>query len=229
MNKTRTLFGFLRHDNVALSWLVAVVCVGGLVSTSALNSQPSVMIQNGKTFMAGEMTVGADIPPIETQAFTCTTIQPIKKGDKVAGYFEVGQAGQNKLWSVATHAFEVGANQVAYPIMAIVPSSDGAGHSLIAAILQAKTGIAAGSSLRADGYQIETERAVAAGESIPALYVIGQNTIALLSIAASGERKSVFAAFADGMGSGVRASFIETWQLENDHVAHWIEPVKVPK
>lgn len=229
MYHTRTLFLILRRHAVALFGLVTLVCIGGLTSTSAQNSQPSTMIQNGKAFVAGEITVGADIPAIETKLFICTTVQPFKKGDKVAGFFEIGQAGQNKLWSLVRHSFQVGASQIAYPIMAIVPSSDGAGHSLIAATLQAKTDIAAGARLNADGYRIETERAVATGESIPVLYVIGKGNIALLSIAASSDRKLIFAAFADGMDSGGRSSALETWQLENEHVAHWVEPVRVPK
>jgi hypothetical protein len=194
---------------VALAWSSGTFCQG----------IPSVSISTDKsgkttTFLAGEISIGGDIAAIETKSFTCTPVQPLKKGAKVAAMLSDDQA-----WSADTHTLQIGTNQVAYPILAMVKSSDGF-HSLFPAVLKAKTDIKAGETLRSDGYQIEAKRAVKAGDSIPVLF-IGDS---LLSVEAAtgaknkGEAEPWFAAYKDDTKASDHAALVEAWRLENEHV-----------
>jgi hypothetical protein len=180
---------------------------------------PSVSISTDKsgktrTFLAGAISIRGDISALETKSFTCTPVYPLKKGDKVAAMVSDDQA-----WSPDTHLLQVGTNQVAYPIFAMVKSADGF-HSVFPAILKAKTDIKAGETLRSDGYQIEAKRAVKAGDSIPVLFV-GDS---LLSVEAAtgaknkGEAEPWFAAYKDDTKASDRAALVEAWRLENEHV-----------
>ncbi len=153
--------------------LVALAWMAGSPVTCAQDSRPSITIGGGKTILPGELTIGTDILPVETKSFTCATVQLFKKDDKIPGMLEIGQNGHNNLWSASNHSVQVGTGQIAYPNAAIVASSDGHGHTLFLAVLMAKTDIKAGETLRSDGYQIETKRAVKAGGSISVLYIIG--------------------------------------------------------
>lgn len=210
-----------RRAAVTLATLLGLAWIGGLIITSAQNSQPSTCIDNGKAFLAGEFSVsGGDAAAIETKSFTCTPVEPLKKDEKVPAMFELGKTEKdNKLWSVSKRSVQVGTNQVAYPTAAMMASSDGVGHAFLLAVLKAKTDLKAGEKLRADGYQIETARAVKAGDSISVVLIVGNNDISLLSIEADSSGKPWFAAFKDDIKPGGRASAIEIWRYANQHVA----------
>jgi len=214
----RAVFG--RRGIAMLLGLTAAFWLTGVTT----NAQPAVTIKNGKTFIAGSINILVEIPGIETTAFTCTSVATFKKGEKVAGLIEVAKNGKNILWSASTHSFRIGTKQLAYPIMAI-----GSGHTALAAIVNAKIDIKASEKVRMDGYEIETERAVSAGESIPALYILGHNNVALLSLEVSRDGKPVFASFTDEMDFDSRADAIKFWQQEHEHVDPWAEPKKVPR
>lgn len=136
----------------------------------------------------------------------------LQEGDKVAA-----QVSQDQAWSVDKRAFKVGTNQITYPIMAMVRSTDGF-HSIFPAVLKAKIDIKAGETLRLDGYQVETKRALKTGDTIPVL-LIGD---ALLSVEAAEGNKSdatpLFAAYKDGTKVSDRAPLVEVWRVENEHV-----------
>ena len=171
--------------------------------------------QKSRTFFAGEISMKADLSATETKLFTCTPVQPFKKGDKVAAIVSDDQA-----WSVDKLPLQVGTNQVPYPVMASVKSSDGF-HSIFPAVLKAKTDIKAGETLRSDGYQIETKRAVKASETISVL-VIGGSAIFSVEAAEGAKDRGVakpwFTAYKDGTKLSDSAPLLEAWRLENDHV-----------
>jgi len=83
-------------------------------------------------------------------------VKNLKKGAKVAAILSDDQA-----WSADTHSLQIGTSQVAYPILAMVKSSDGF-HSLFPGILKVKTDIKAGETLRSDGYEIQAKREIKA-------------------------------------------------------------------
>lgn len=194
--------------------LVVLVWVGGVGVTGAQNSQPSITIRNGRTVLPGEISIHAEIPAVETKAFTCTPFQPFKKDDKLPAMFELDQTGEQTVWSVSKRSLQIGAKQVAYPVVVV-----GLGHTLLTAVLRAKTDIKAGERLRSDGYQIETKRAVRAGDSISMFFVIGNANISLLSIEAASDGKPWFAAFTDDMKPDARTSAVEIWGMVKEHVA----------
>jgi hypothetical protein len=196
------------------SALIALFLLGASSITTAQTSVPSITITNGRTFLAGEISISADISAIDTKVFTCTPVQPFKKGDKVAA-----QVSEDQAWSVDKRALRVGANQVTYPILAMVKSSDGF-HSIFPALLKSKIDIRASETLRLDGYQVETKRAVKAGDTIPVL-LIGD---ALLSVEPAdgakdkSDTKPWFAAYKDSTKLSDRPALVEVWRVENEHV-----------
>ena len=115
------------------------------------------------------------------------------------------------------HSLKVGTNLIAFPIYAAVNCSDGNWWALYPAILKAKTDIKAGAVLHSDGYQIETSRAVKAGESISVLLL---GDWFLLSIeAADGVRKRDdlkpwLTVVKDDVKATDRASAFQAWRIE---------------
>jgi len=167
-----------------------------------------------RAFLGGAVSVGGDISAIETKFFTCTPVQHLKKGDNVAVMLSDDQA-----WSVDTQALQIGANQVAYPILAMVKASDGF-HSLLPAILRAKADIKPGGILHSDGYRIEAKRQVSAGQSIPVLRV-GDSFLSVEAAAGvTGKSKAEpwFAAYKDDTKASDVAALVEAWRIENEHV-----------
>ena len=101
----------------------------------------------------------------------------------------------------------------------MVKSSDGF-HSIFPAVLKAKIDIKAGETVRLDGWQVETKRAVKAGDTVPVL-LFGD---ALLSVEPSegakdkSDAKPWFAAYKEGTKLSDRPALVEVWRVENEHV-----------
>src|SRR5579859_4638480 len=131
-------------------WFLLLYWIGAFNVVYAQNSQPSIVIRDGRTFFAGEVSIGGDISAVETSSFTCTPVQPFKKGDKVAA-----MVSDNQAWSVDKRSLQVGSNKVAYPILAMVKSAESF-VVIFPGVLKAKTDINVGETVRSDGYQIET-------------------------------------------------------------------------
>jgi hypothetical protein len=207
MRRTLILSPIFRGHALALTMVFAVVTA---------NAQ--ITVGGGKTMMTGEINIGMDIPSIETTVFSCAPVQPFKKGQKIPGIFEMSRSG-NKTWSSSTYTYSIDVHKVVYPIAAIVPSSDGTGHTVFAAIFKAKTDIKAGGELRIDGYEVKTSQPIRSGESIPVLYVAGNENIACLSIEPTRPSASL-SVFKENLKSSDRASAIETWRIEKNYVEH---------
>lgn len=196
-------------------WFIALYWIGAFSVVYAQNSQPAIVIRDGRTFLAGEVSIGGDISAIETNSFTCTPIQPFKKGDKVAA-----MVSDNQAWSVDKRLLQVGAIKVAYPILAMVKSAE-AFVVIVPGVLKTKTDIKAGAIVRSDGYQIETTRVLKAGDIIAVLFV-GESLLS--AEAAEGakdesEAKPWFTAYEDGMEPNARSSAIEAWRIAGQYVA----------
>jgi len=194
--------------------LTVLFLIGGSSIATAQTSVPSITISNGRTFLAGAISIGGDISAIDNKVFTCTPVQLFKKGDKVAA-----QVSQDQVWSVDKHALPVGAIQVTYPILAMVKSSDRF-HIIFPALLKAKLDINASETLRLDGYQIETKRAVKAGDTIPVLLI--DDTLLSVEPADAAKDKSNtkpwFAAYKDSTKLSDRPALVEVWRVNNEHV-----------
>lgn len=159
--------------------------------------------------------MGGAIAPIETKAFTSTPAQSIKTDAKLPAMFEVGKTmEENKLWSVSKTSLQVGNSQVTYPIVALMK-----GRALIAEVLKVKTDIKAGEVLREDNYEIRVSRTVKTGDVVPVLRIIGDRSIALLSIEASSDGKPWFIAAESDLRPGALPLNIEVWEIERQHVA----------
>ncbi len=220
MNSAHSFFS--RHCYSVFSRVVvtlATLVVPAWSNRAFCQGIPSVSISTDKsgktrTFLAGAISIRGDISAIETKSFTYTPVYPLKKGDRVAAMVSDDQA-----WSADTHPLQVGTNQVAYPIFAMVKSADGF-HSVFPAILKTKTDIKAGEMLRSDGYQIESKRAVRAGASIPVL-CIGNSLLSVETTEGAKDKSTAkpwLTAYKDDTTASDRAALVEAWRLENEHV-----------
>jgi hypothetical protein len=222
-------FFLSRHFHSPIPCRAAVVAV--VLAWSSL-----AYAQSGKSrsFLGGQLSVDFDFQAFENNSFTYTPVQALKKGDAVAAMVSEDQA-----WSVdtagdrqrrqdekgystkgRTSSRDLTAMLAECPVVAMVKTSDGNFHSLYPAILKAKTDIKAGNVVHSDGYQIQAERSVKAGESISVL-VLGD---AILSIEAApspsvvAHSKPWFTAFKDDMKPNDHASAIEAWRTEKQHI-----------
>ena len=167
-----------------------------------------------KAFLAGAISIDGDISTVETKSFTCTPLFPLKKGDKVAAMLSDDQA-----WSVDKLPLQVGAIQIAYPILAMLKSAD-AFHALFPAILKTKAEIKVGETLHADGYRIEAKRAFRVAESIPVLRV-GDSFLSVEAAAGvkeKGKEGPSFAAYKEDTKANEVGALVEAWRIENEHV-----------
>ncbi|MGH9344903.1 MAG: hypothetical protein ACRD19_14225 [Terriglobia bacterium] len=199
---------------VALAWLDVFTVKGAQIS------QRSTTPESGVALFLGEISIGGDLlaKPIQTESFTCTPLQLIKGGEKLRAVYEITE-GRSAMWSISKRSLQVGTRQVAYPIDALVTTSDGVGHGLVPAILRAKTNIEPGEMLHSGEYQIETNRALKAGDSVPVLFIAGDDgAMSIMSIETGANGKPWFAAYKN-IKLHDRASFVETWRLAKQYVA----------
>jgi hypothetical protein len=187
---------------------------------SVTNAQPSISSDsNGKasTFLPAKITA-FEIPSVDIQAFFCTPVKPLNKGEEIAAQIQI-TGGQEYCWSTTTVPLLVGTNSVQYPILALQKN-----QTVYPVVLKAKVDIKAGDVIHSDGYEIEVKRSVKAGYSIPAVCVIGNRVLSVLSVEAaegankSSEAKPWFTAFKEDTKANDRDAAIEAWRIEKNHV-----------
>ena len=191
----------------------AMVAVLSLVFRPAWGGSPS---GKSRTFLAGEITMSADLPTTDTPSFTSTPINPLKKGDQVAAMTSEDQA-----WSVAKLKMQVGKTEVAYPVLAIIKCADDDFRTLFPATFKAKKEIKAGETLHADGYSIESSRAIKAGDSIPVTFA-SNSYLSLEASEGNKDQKSAkpwLIVFKEDMKPETRSLAIEAWRIVTEHVA----------
>lgn len=178
--------------------------------------QPAITISSGgdgkyRTFLAGNADIKSDLATgAEHTSFGYKVAHPLKQGDKVAV-----QMSEDQTWSLEKHSMQVGTKTFECPILAEVKCSDGKFRSLLPAILTAKSDIIAGSVIHTDGFEIEANRSIKAGDSISML-LVGD---ALLSIEmAEADTKPLLTVFKTGTQPNERASAAEAWRITLDHV-----------
>jgi hypothetical protein len=200
-----------------------VVMAWSSLAVTTSRNQVSAQVSFG-----GQIDVSFDFSAFERKAFTCTPVQPLSKGDVLAA-----MGSGDGSWIVNTVADRQGKEGVAdlpsgpggemlaaYPIIAMLRTSDSRVHILLPVILKSKTDINAGKALHSGGYQIEASRSVKEGESICVIYDSG----VLMSVEASGAApkggrpKPWFTVFKDDSKLKDRASAIEAWRIEKRHV-----------
>ena len=226
---------------LAVLILTLVLTLAILVSAQAPQATTPATNSKTKMLLAGQLEIALDFQAVENNSFSYTPVQPLMKGDVVAAMVSEDQA-----WSIntagerqsrqdekgypskgRTSSRELTAVLATYPVVAMVKTSDGKVHSLYPAIFKAKTDIKAGDVVDSEGYQIETRRSVKAEEPVPVLIVedgTGRTPVAsaILSLEAalSPALKPSLAAFQDSMKQKDRASAIEAWRTEKEHVAN---------
>lgn len=203
MNKQFTVF-----------YMALIFCGHGIASAQPLISIKKDDSGQSKVFLAGQISTKADIQAFETKVFTCTPVQPFKRGDKVAATVSDDQA-----WSIDEQPLQFGMTKIQYPVMAMIKCVDEF-HCLCPAIIKMKTDIKAEETLNSDGYQITAARAVKAGDSVSVLF----SGDSLLSVEGAGgaksksETKPWFTVYKDGATQSDRSATVEAWRLENDHL-----------
>jgi len=197
-----------------------ILLLAALISASSVANaqQPSISMSTdstgkSRTFLAGELTISQDITAVlhafDNPIFTCTLVNPIKKGDVVAAMVSDDQA-----WSIDK-------TQMGYPILGMMKSSDGEFHSAFPAVLKVKIAVKPGTVLHSGKYNIEATQSIKAGASIPVFLVDN----ALLSINASrgirngSKAQPFFMVFASNAKPDEQRAVIEAWRIEKNHVS----------
>jgi hypothetical protein len=142
--------------------------------------------------MIGSIVTKLALTNIDTDAFACAVVEPVKADESYSAFVN---AKEGQAWSMTNVQVE----QYAYPIMAMVKSSNGQSFTIYPALLKAKINIKAGDVLHSGKYAIETTRQIKAGETFPVLIV---SDSVLSAEAAKGavegsDSKPLFAAFPD--------------------------------
>ena len=119
---------------------------------------------------------------IDSDAFTCTPAHPIGAGEEGWSAFVT----DNQALSMSN----VQMGQFAYPIVAMVKTSDGRVFTIVPAILKAKIDINAGAGLHSKGYTVETKRPVKAGDEI-AVLLVGDNILSVEELEEAKESSEV--------------------------------------
>ena len=182
--------------------------------------QPAISTSRGpasggsKTFFAGSFKisqdVGAVLRTLDNNSFACTLIQPLENGTEIAAMTSEDQA-----WSIAK-------TPGGYPIEGMVKSSDGKFRSIFPAVLKAKVDIRAGAVLHSGRYDIETQRPIKAGDSIPALFIGGRSLLSIDSSGVAGRASAArpwFTVFEGDAKPDERRAVVEAWAVEENHVA----------
>jgi hypothetical protein len=202
----------MKLRNYSLILVIATLAVGW--STLALAQIPSISMSRGpdgkmRTFLAGELSIGGDISPVDNKTFTCATVQPLKKGDKIAA-----RTSDDQAWSADKFSFKIGDNTVAYPVMAMVKCSDGNFQVLFAAKTTIKVDMKAGEVIHSEGFSIEAKRAIKAGETIPTI-LIGDSPISIEADSQAQDSKAkpkpFLTIFKDDAKKEDRALALEAW------------------
>jgi hypothetical protein len=185
-------------------------------STVLLAQIPAISMSRGpdgkmRTFLAGQVSIGADITPVDNKTFTCSTVQPLKKGDNIAA-----KTSDDQAWSADKYSFKIGDNTVNYPIMAMVKCSDGNFQVLFAATTTIKVDIKAGEVIHSEDFEIEAKRAVKAGEIIPTI-LVGNSPISIeagpQAKDSSDKPKPFLTIFKDDVKKEDRALALEAWEV----------------
>jgi hypothetical protein len=113
--------------------------------------------------------------------------------------------------------------QIEYPIWAMVKCSDG-WHTLFPAVMTFKMDIRADQVVHVDGFQIESRRAVKAGESISVILVDLSSVISIEAIQQSATAKATttnpwFIAHKDDLEPSGRNAAIEAWRAVIEYAA----------
>jgi TonB family protein len=184
-----------------------------VTSGTAQETRPKVCLENGKGFVASELSFNGNVAAVLTKPFTATPVHPLKNGEKIPAVNEIG-GGESVIRSISKADVQVGKTSLAYPIASLISE-----HALITAVLKANTDIRSGETLNADGYQIRAGRAVKAGDAISVFRIVGEGTQSFLSIEAGGDGEPWFLALEDDAKPEARASAIQVWRIANRHFA----------
>jgi hypothetical protein len=141
------------------------------VKTNQPNRVNGFLVGSGSGRM-GTIKLNRDAPGMNTDAFTCSPIEPISAGGDGWSSF----VGENYAWSMS----DVQLKNLAYPILGMVKTSGGEVFTLVPATFKAKIDIAAGDVLSLSGYSIASKRAIKAGDSFYVL-MVGKNVLSVES------------------------------------------------
>jgi hypothetical protein len=176
-------------------------------STAPADTPTLHIVESGVSF-AGAIKLTGDIPSLDNKAFACTQAPYIKNGSQFAA---------RGSWSMDTDSVEVDGRAADVPTIAMLSCSDGSSLCVFPAVLKAKIDMKAGEIIHSDGYEIQTTRAVKAGETI-AVFRVGDTSV--VSVASDGKGANAdasnpwFTAFKEATKTSDRSVSIDAWHAE---------------
>lgn len=178
------------------------------------------------TFVDSDIRLVVSYPPIAAKAFTTTPVEPLHKGSVLPAKGVIGPLGLTQMWSLRTHAFAIASQTLTYPVIGSVRCSNfsatGSFTRVIASTTQFKPALKAGEVLHANGYLIEANQPIKAGEIIPTLLVTfsGKTFIFSLEGAPQSQKKDLapqprLSIVSERASAADRAIALEAWRAAN--------------
>jgi hypothetical protein len=136
------------------------------------------------TYGQNQTITSGEVPPtFSNPAFTSNAVAPLKKGDALPANFVIGH-GCMEAWDPRVHVFVNGDQTVKYPVSGVVncSDSDSGSFAVFASTTVIRTDMRADQASRANGYLIESKRAIKAGEAVPTLIFMGNGVYSIVSI-----------------------------------------------
>lgn len=125
---------------------------------------------------------------IDIDAFSCALAESVASGEEWSAF-----VNENRAWTMSN----VQLGKFAYPILAMVKSSNGMVFTIVPAVLKAKINIEPGAVLHSSGYVIESDRSIKTGDTLYVL-MVGDNILSAEAIEGAkegNESKPRFTAF----------------------------------
>lgn len=198
--------------------LAALLAVAAATLGHAQSARPALL--------DSDIRLVVDYSPIVSKAFVTTPVEPLRKGRVLPAKGILGPLGLTQMWSLRSHAFAVGSQTLAYPVVGSVRCSNfsdiGSFTRVIASATQIKVALKAGEALHSGGYLIEASQAIRAGETIATLLVSfsGKTFILSLEEAAQSQKKELAAQprwsiVSERASAADRAIALEAWRTAN--------------
>jgi hypothetical protein len=221
--------------------IIAAIMLGThLIGFNRMEAQ-AIRMSKGTVFQDGKITVGEKFLEVEShvlvsisvlasedglvsaftnQAFACTPVRPLKKGDVLDADVSSFEA-----WSKEKTSLLVGTNKETadHPVLGLVLGDTGVEDTIIPVRMEAKVDMKPGVPTRSKGWIVEANRAVKAGDTISAVFIsaclrspddkdklIGG--YAILSVEKNSKGNPWFTAFQEHLPSAFRTHATADWK-----------------
>jgi len=157
-------------------------------------------------------------PAIDNEAFTCSLVSPVENW--LRNRAKPGDVSAAMVSSRGSISLD---KEAGYPILAMftIKASDGSLGVLavMPGTLRFKIDVEAGSVLHSGGFDIETEQAFKAGDSVPVLYIAGPVIFSVRATEAkAGSRPApLVRVFRTGLKLKYLTDWTNAWRIETGH------------